>query len=112
MGLRTRLSPRLHRFRRSRVEREIEKEIASHLEFETRENLERGMSPEEASRAARVALGNVPLIREDVRAVSAWRWPEQALQDARYGAAGDGRERMPRRRRAVPSAWRAAGSIR
>ena len=86
MGLRTRLSRRWHGLRRSRVEREVEKEIASHLEFETRQNLERGMSPEKASRAARVALGNVPLIREDVRAVSGWRWLEQALQDARYGA--------------------------
>ena len=85
MGLRTRLSRRLRRLRRSRVEREVEREIASHLEFETRENLERGMSPEAAARAARVALGNVPLIREDVRAVSGWRWLEQALQDARYG---------------------------
>ena len=86
MGLRTRLSRWLHRLHRRRAEKEVEKEIASHLEYETRENLERGMSPEEASRAARVALGNVPLIREDVRAVSGWRWPEQALQDARYAA--------------------------
>ena len=86
MGLRTRLLRWTHRLRRSRVEREIEREIASHLEFETRENLKRGMAPEAAARAARVALGNVPLIREDVRAVSGWRWLEQALQDARYGA--------------------------
>ena len=85
VGLRTWLSRWTHRLRRSRVEREVEREIASHLEFETRENLERGMSPVEAARAARVALGNVPLIREDVRAVSGWRWMEQALQDARCG---------------------------
>ena len=86
MGLRTRLLRWTHWLRRSRVEKEVEREIASHLEFETRENLARGMAPEEASRAARVALGNVPLIREDVRAISGWQWPEQALQDARYGA--------------------------
>ena len=86
MGLRSRLLRWTHRRRRSRVEREVEREIASHLAFETRENLERGMAPEEASRAARVALGNVPLIREDVRAISGWQGPQQALQDARYGA--------------------------
>ena len=86
MGIRTQLSRWSYWLRRNRVEREVEKEIASHLEFETRQNRERGMSPEEASRAARVALGNVSVIREDVRAVSGWRWPEQALQDVRYGA--------------------------
>ena len=86
MGLRRWLSRWTSRLRRSRVESDVEKEIASYLEFETRENLARGMSPEAAARAARVALGNVPVIREDVRAVSGWRWPEQMLQDARYGA--------------------------
>lgn len=86
MGFRTQLSRWWHPLRQRRVERDVEKEIASHLELETRQNLERGMAPEEASRAARVALGNVLLIREDVRAVSGWRWLEQALQDARYGA--------------------------
>ena len=63
--------------RRRRAERDIRRELDLHLDLETRQNLERGMSPEEAARAARAALGNVPLIREDVRAVWKWRSLDQ-----------------------------------
>ena len=52
--------------RRDRVDREVSRELTLHLELETRRNIEQGMSPEDAMRAARAALGNVPLIREDV----------------------------------------------
>ena len=72
--------------RRRRAERDIRRELDLHLELETRQNLERGMSPAEAARASRAALGNVPLIREDVRAVWKWRWLDQLVQDVRCGA--------------------------
>ena len=55
---------------RDRVDREVSRELALHLELETRRNIEQGMLPEEATRAARAALGSIPLIREDVRAVA------------------------------------------
>ena len=71
---------------RRRAERDIRREIDLHLDLETRQNIEQGMSPGEAARAARAALGNVPLIREDVRAVWRWRWLDQLLQDVRCGA--------------------------
>ena len=57
---------------RRRAERDLRKELDLHLELEMQQNIEHGMSEEDAARAARAALGNVPLIREDVRAV--WRW--------------------------------------
>ena len=69
MWLRERLARLLPWGRRDRVDREVSRELALHLELETRRNIEQGMSPEDAMRAARAALGNVPLIREDVRAV-------------------------------------------
>ena len=69
MRLRERLARLLSWRRRDRVEREVSRELALHLELETRRNIEQGMSPDDATRAARAALGNVPLIREDVRAV-------------------------------------------
>ena len=71
--------------RRHRVEADIRRELDLHLELETRQNLEQGMSPEDAARAARAALGNVPLIHEDVRAVWRWRWLDQLVQDLRCG---------------------------
>lgn len=58
--------------RRRRAERDLRKELDLHLELETQQNIDHGMSAEDAARAARAALGNVPLIREDVHAV--WRW--------------------------------------
>ena len=65
-----RLFPWVHR---DRVDRDVSRELALHLELETRQNVEQGMAPDEAARAARAALGNVPLIREDVGAVWTWR---------------------------------------
>ena len=73
MRLRARLARLLPWGRRDRVDREVSRELALHLELETRRNIEQGMSPPDAMRAAGAALGNVPLIREDVRAVWCWR---------------------------------------
>lgn len=58
---------------RRRAEQDVQRELDLHLELEAQQNIEQGMSPEDATRAARAALGNVPLIREDVRAVWCWR---------------------------------------
>ena len=78
---------------RRRAERDIRREIDLHLDLETQQNIEQGMAPAEAARAARAALGNVPLIREDVRAVWRWRWLDQLLQDVRCGARSLRRDR-------------------
>src|SRR3954469_8854562 len=41
------------------------------------------MTPEEAHRQARLALGNPALIEEDTRAVWVWRWLEDLRRDLR-----------------------------
>jgi len=65
----------LDRFReswtRARRDEDLERELRSHLEAEIEDQLEAGLPPEEARYAARRALGNVALIKEDTRAV--WR---------------------------------------
>ena len=68
-----------------RLEREFNDELRFHLDQQTSEYLKQGMSSEEAVRAARAAFGNVPLLREDVRAVWRWRWFDQLVQDVRCG---------------------------
>ena len=68
-----------------RLERELNDELRFHLDEQASEYLKQGMSSEEAVRAARAALGNVPLLREDVRAVWRWRWFDQLVQDVRCG---------------------------
>ena len=85
MAYRCRLEHLLPWLRRQRVEADIQRELDLHLELETRQNIEQGMSPADAARAARAALGNVRLIHEDVRAVWRWRWLDQLVQDLRCG---------------------------
>ena len=72
-------------FGRRRAEQDVRRELDLHLELETQQNIEQGMSPEDALRAARAALGNVPLIREDVRAAWRWRRLDELAQDVRCG---------------------------
>jgi putative ABC transport system permease protein len=62
----------------------LEDDIRDHIERETQDNLERGMSPEEAHRQAVLKFGNVALAKEDTRAVWGWRWLDQLAQDSRY----------------------------
>ena len=80
MGLWQRVAGVFPRRRRRRVEQDIRKELDLHLQLETRQNLEQGMAPEDAARAARAALGNVLLIQEDARAVWGWRWLDAVVQ--------------------------------
>lgn len=66
-------------------EAELEKELRGHLELEAEELEESGVAPNEARYAARRAFGNTTLVKEDVRALSAWSWCETFFQDVRYG---------------------------
>ena len=62
----------------------LDEDLRDHLEHEIEVNVARGMSREEARRQARLAFGNLALVREDTRAVWTWAWRDQARQDARY----------------------------
>jgi predicted permease len=73
-------------WRRKQREQDLERELRSDLELEAEEHRETGLPPEEARYAARRALGNTALVKEDVRAVWGWSTLEQLLQDLRYGA--------------------------
>ena len=56
---------------RRRVERDLDRDILEHIEIETRENIERGMSPEQARNSALRKFGNVLRVAEETRAVIA-----------------------------------------
>src|SRR5262245_17686421 len=64
---------------RRRMEDDIDRDIRDHIDMETRENIERGMTPPEARAAALRKFGNPLRIAEDTRAV--WRsgWFERLL---------------------------------
>jgi predicted permease len=63
----------------------LDDEIRDYLERETRDNIERGMAPDEARHAALRKFGNVTRVKEETREV--WRriWLDQLAQDMRYG---------------------------
>ncbi|HEV2861040.1 MAG TPA: ABC transporter permease [Pyrinomonadaceae bacterium] len=82
-GLRVRLRAL---FRKAEVERELDEELRFHLEKETEQNLARGMSPEEARRAALVSFGGVERVKEESRDVRGFRFFEELWQDLRFGA--------------------------
>ncbi|MGO8734778.1 MAG: ADOP family duplicated permease [Terriglobia bacterium] len=71
--------------RRKRMIEDLDQDIREHLEMETQDNIERGMSPEEAHYAALRKFGNVTRIKEETREVWTFVWLEQLSQDVRFG---------------------------
>jgi predicted permease len=67
---------------------DLTRELQADLELEEEEQRERGLSAEEARYAARRALGNTTIIREQTRAVWSWVWIESLLRDLGYGVRG------------------------
>ncbi len=67
-----------------RRERDLEREIRSHLELELEEQRESGLSPGEARHAARRAFGNATLIAENTRSAWGWIWIESIGKDLRF----------------------------
>jgi len=71
-------------FGRSRVHREIETELQSHIALRMEDNLALGMSPDEARRDALLRFGNPTAIRERVVAVDAALALDGVVRDIRY----------------------------
>ncbi len=67
-----------------RVEQDFSRELDEHLVLLTEENMRRGMSAEEARRAAHVRLGGMMQLRETNRELHGWTAVETLLQDVRY----------------------------
>ena len=67
-----------------RLDREIEDELHSHVEMETEANLRRGMTPEEARRAALREFGGVTQVAEAWREHRGFAWVQTFLRDLRF----------------------------
>ena len=72
----------------NRALKHLDQEIRDHIARETLDNIDRGMTPQDAHRAAVLRFGNVALVKEDTRAVWVVVWLEQALRDIRFGIRG------------------------
>lgn len=71
-------------FHKEPLDRELDAEIASHIEMATEENIRSGMTPGEARRKAMVKFGGVEQAREQQRESRGLPWLETILQDLRY----------------------------
>ena len=73
-------------FQKERVEREMDEELGEFLDAAVKEKMRRGMSREEALRAARIEMGGVEAVKEQVRAASWESRIETVWSDLRFGA--------------------------
>jgi predicted permease len=72
-------------FHRNKYEEELDKELRFHLDQHTSDLIAKGLSPEEARRQARLALGGPEQVKESCRDTRRMRWLLDMLQDLRYG---------------------------
>jgi hypothetical protein len=71
-------------FSRKRADLDHAREFQAHLELEVDDNIARGMSPEDARRAAHIKFGNPARIREEVYDMNGIGFVETVGQDVRY----------------------------
>ncbi len=77
-----RLGVLLHRYQ---FDADLEEEMRLHLELRQQDNLESGMTADDARAAARRRFGNVTSLRERSHIAWGWEWFEHMAQDVRYG---------------------------
>ena len=71
--------------RKRHLEGELDDEILAHLELSERDALARGLSADEARRAARASFGGIAQVKEEHRDRRSFPWIEALLRDLRYG---------------------------
>ena len=68
-----------------RVDADLDQEVHAHLELLIAENIRAGMPPAEARRDARIELGGIEQVKEQVREERLGNWLHSVLSDCRYG---------------------------
>jgi putative ABC transport system permease protein len=92
VNLRSAAARLLALFRKRNLDRELEDEVLAHLELAERDAIARGLTPEEARRAARRSFGGIEQMKEDHRDGRSVRWMENLARDFRYGMASLARD--------------------
>ncbi|HKQ88251.1 MAG TPA: ABC transporter permease, partial [Candidatus Acidoferrales bacterium] len=63
---------------------DLDDEIGSQLELLADQKIKEGLPPDEARRAAKIELGGVEQLKEQIRAVRSGAWLDSLLQDTRF----------------------------
>ena len=72
-------------FHPNRVDQEMKEELREHLEQQINENIAKGMSPEEARRSAKRAMGGLTQVEQQCRDARGGSLLHDFLQDLQYG---------------------------
>ena len=72
-------------FQKEKLDARMDDEMRSHIEMQTQENVDAGMSAEEARYAALRQFGWVESIKETCREQRGVNWIEHLIRDVRYG---------------------------
>jgi putative ABC transport system permease protein len=72
--------------RRGQFDTDLEEEMRLHQDLREQEEVERGVSPEEARYTAQRRFGNKLMLREESRNMWGWNWLEQSGQDLRFAS--------------------------
>ena len=67
------------------VDVDLDQEVRAHLDLLIEENLPAGMSPKEARRTARMELGGIEQVKEQVRERRIGNWLHSVISDCCYG---------------------------
>src|SRR5262245_20573565 len=73
-------------FRRSRVEDELDAELRFHVDRLAEAGLARGLTPDEATRAALLEIGGIERRKEECRDTRGIAWIENPIRDLRHAA--------------------------
>src|SRR5438132_11776724 len=71
--------------RKAQVEREMDEELRGYLDTAVNDKMRRGMTRDEALRAARIEMGGQESVKEQIRAVSWESLIETLWQDLKFG---------------------------
>ncbi len=74
----------LFRWRRDRLERDLDRELRYHMDRRVEDLIKDGLSEPEARRQASLELGGVPQVQEAVRDTWIWRWLDALMRDVRF----------------------------
>jgi putative ABC transport system permease protein len=72
-------------FRKKQVEQEMDEELRGYLDAAVKDKMRAGMSQDEALRAARVEMGSMDAVKEEIRSVGWESTVETIWQDLRFG---------------------------
>jgi hypothetical protein len=69
-------------------DKDLDRELAFHIEQHAEDLIARGIAREEAQRRAKIEIGGLEQVREECRDVRPWRWLARLTGDVRYCVRG------------------------